>query len=187
MEGHVRSNWFIYLVFGVIGLYIAIASGHDLWSASKKAILEQSFSISLSEPNVSTLIVPKDMRRGEMLFYFAGSTPLYSGTITVLKQDGPSRSILGNALLHGAKKSFGIKIPAWLKIFRVEEAGGSLDFWPRGTARSLSPIAIPFSQPIAKGETVIVNIDVRHVLTNANAHDSKNKTNTELVTICLLA
>jgi hypothetical protein len=180
--GQVRANWIIYLMFGIIGAYIATASGGVLVSAWKRPKFQRSFQISL--PNSVSLVAPCEMRGGKAVIYLPGSAKLYRGEIILFLKHKNNPLEIARAFLCGMKPSFRISVPAWLKWLHVQEAGKTLSFWPRGAIRSSEPVIISFAQSIAQGDTVELSIDVTSILDEEIGEKPKNVSTADVVTVC---
>lgn len=184
-SGHLRANWFIYLVFGIIGAYVLSASGSVLLLAWKGPKFESVFPISL--PNSVTIAAPCEMHGGKAIIYLAGSVKLYQGEITLFLTQKNRRLELGKAFLCGAKPSFRIPVPIWFKWLHVQEAGTTLDFWPRSANRSFDPVIIPFTQTIVQGDTVELTINVERVIGAEVGGRQRDVSKSDIVTVCFSA
>lgn len=181
-SGPLRANWFIYLVFGIIGVYALTASSRTLFLEWKKPTFESAFPISL--PNSVIIVAPCEMNGGKALIYLPGGTRIYRGEITLFSKQKDNRLELSKVFLYGTKPSFSIPIPTWLKWLNVKEAGTVLDFWPKGTFNSFGPVVICFVQTIAQGDTIEVGMDVTSVLKPISGGKNGNESNADSVTVC---
>jgi hypothetical protein len=184
-SGQLRANWFIYLVFGIIGAYVSAASGRVLFSAWKSPKFESSFPISL--PNSVSIVAPCEMHGGKAVIYLASNAKLYRGEITLYLKQNDSRLQLGKTFLSGTKPTFRIRVPIWFKWLHVQEAGTTLDFWPKGPNRSFDPVIIPFTHTIAQGDTIELRIDVESVFGEGVAGKYGEAGKSDLVTVCFSA
>lgn len=184
-RGQLRANWFIYLVWGIIGVYILVASGNALFSAWKRPKFESVFPVSL--PNSIIFTAPCEIHGGKTVIYLASSAKLYNGEITLFLRQKDSRLELGKAFLIGMKPSFRIPVPTWFKWLHVKEAGTTLDLWPRGTRGLSDPVIIYFNHPIAQGDTIELSLKVTSVLDKEAGGRRGNVRKSDDVTICFYA
>jgi hypothetical protein len=181
-SGQLRPNWFIYLVFGIVGAYVSAASGRVLFSARKRPKCEGVFSISL--PNSVSLVAPCEMRGGTAVIYLPGSAKLYRGEITLFLKQKDTRLEFARVFLSGMKPLFRIPVPTWLKWLHVQEAGTRLSFWPRGAIRSSDPVIVSFAQSISQGDTIELSIDVTSILDEEVGAKLRNVRTADAVTVC---
>jgi hypothetical protein len=186
-SGRAGNAWFIYVVIGVISTSVLVTGLRWVWAISGSPQFEKVFPLSHPGPTSIDILTPHAMHGGKVVIYFGDSVKFYRGQISLLLRQNDGAVILGKVSLSAIAPSFRIPIPGWFKWFHVQEAGTTMDFWPRGSRRTFDPVIIPFTHVLAEGDALQLEIDVQNILKDQEGNKLENTSNSNFVTVCLKA
>ena len=187
LAGHIGDwdNFFLQIMASMIGICVAVPSLSVLCSYRGSLIFENVLFFSQSDSTAIEIGSPATLNGGRVFVYLPKSADIYHGQISLCLRQRSGQFDLGKVILTKTKPSYRIPIPKWLKVLHVQEAGTTLDLWPRGTGRSFNPVVIPFNRTVCAGDVLLLKLEVQNIFVEEKARASGITPIADLVTILL--